>query len=246
MPEDAPAPSPTSAQAPLIADPRAVHRSDFFPGLGWMLDRRRWTQELGPKWPTGFWDDWLREPPQRRGRAFLRPEVSRSYTFGESGVSQAQFFARYLATVRLNDVPVDWAAEDLSYLAKGAYDAALLAAVAGAARVDPGDVFGRSCEGGGGAGPPPVLSVLAAPYADEAAYVRLADVRRGRGGGRAWRRPHSLSPPPLPAVLWLPGRPQGGGPPHSVPRRSLRAPPRLPQAVRPRRDAAGQQGQRGR
>ena len=180
-----------------------MHRSDFFPGLGWMLDRRRWTQELGAKWPAGFWDDWLREPPQRRGRAFLRPEVSRSFTFGESGVSQAQFFSRYLATVRLNDVPVDWAAEDLSYLAKGAYDAALLAAVAGAARVDPGEVFARSCEGAAAAGPPPVL---AAPYADEAAYVRLADVSRG-GRAEVTKRPRSR---PLP-LLPLPPHPQSFG-----------------------------------
>lgn len=41
--------------------------------------------ELGPKWPKGFWDDWLREPAQRKGRAFVRPEVSRTYTFGQQG-----------------------------------------------------------------------------------------------------------------------------------------------------------------
>jgi len=41
-------------------------------------------EELGPKWPEAFWDDWLREPPQRKGRQFLRPEISRSYTFGEN------------------------------------------------------------------------------------------------------------------------------------------------------------------
>jgi alpha-1,3-mannosyl-glycoprotein beta-1,2-N-acetylglucosaminyltransferase len=35
-------------------------------------------EEIGPKWPEAFWDDWLREPPQRRGRHCLRPEISRS------------------------------------------------------------------------------------------------------------------------------------------------------------------------
>lgn len=127
-------------------------------------------EELGPKWPEAFWDDWLREPPQvrlyddadgdahvlhtgmvavvfvfksyhtssilpsimpstrpsihpsvlplylplvhqsinpsicppqhtylqRRARQFLRPEVSRTYTFGVDGVSRAQFFNEYL------------------------------------------------------------------------------------------------------------------------------------------------------
>ena len=29
-----------------------LYRSDFFPGLGWMLKREVW-QELSPKWPAG-------------------------------------------------------------------------------------------------------------------------------------------------------------------------------------------------
>ena len=35
---------------------------------GWLMTRRLWG-ELGPKWPNekGFWDDWLREPPQVAG-----------------------------------------------------------------------------------------------------------------------------------------------------------------------------------
>ena len=38
-----------------------VVRSDFFPGLGWMMNRQLW-EELGSRWPTGYWDDWIREP----------------------------------------------------------------------------------------------------------------------------------------------------------------------------------------
>jgi alpha-1,3-mannosyl-glycoprotein beta-1,2-N-acetylglucosaminyltransferase len=30
-----------------------LYRSDFFPGLGWMLTSDLWT-ELGPKWPKGW------------------------------------------------------------------------------------------------------------------------------------------------------------------------------------------------
>ena len=56
---------------------------------------------------------------QRQGRAFLRPEVSRTFTFGEeSGASGGQYYNEYLGNIKLNDVPVDWAAEDLSYLHK--------------------------------------------------------------------------------------------------------------------------------
>lgn len=62
-----------------------------------------WT-ELAPKWPeaAGFWDDWLREGPQRKGRASIRPEVSRTVTFGEKGTSVGQFYKKYLAKISLN------------------------------------------------------------------------------------------------------------------------------------------------
>lgn len=59
-----------------VSDSTRVVRSDFFPGLGWMLSRTLWKNELSPKWPNGYWDDWLREPNQRKGRHVLRPEVS--------------------------------------------------------------------------------------------------------------------------------------------------------------------------
>ena len=59
-----------NGQAAYRGDPNALHRADFFPGLGWLMTRSLW-RELGPKWPNerGFWDDWLREPDQRKGYA---------------------------------------------------------------------------------------------------------------------------------------------------------------------------------
>lgn len=57
-------------QRSFVGNPARVLRSDFFPGLGWMLTRHVWA-ELGPKWPSGYWDDWLREPPQRQGELAL-------------------------------------------------------------------------------------------------------------------------------------------------------------------------------
>ncbi len=72
------------------------------------MSRALWT-ELKPKWPAGFWDDWLREPEQRRGRACIRPEMNRVFTFGaEGGASAGQFYHEYLATIQLNTVAVDW------------------------------------------------------------------------------------------------------------------------------------------
>ena len=34
-------------------------RTDFFPGLGWMLTKNVW-KELMVKWARSYWDDWMR------------------------------------------------------------------------------------------------------------------------------------------------------------------------------------------
>lgn len=36
-----------------------------------------------------FWDDWIRQPEQRKDRACIRPEISRTATFGKNGVSKS-------------------------------------------------------------------------------------------------------------------------------------------------------------
>ena len=87
-----------------VRDASAVLRSDFFPGLGWMLTQNIWA-ELGPKWPDAYWDDWLREPDQRKGRHILRPEISRSYHLASSGGTSHGQFADYLKNIQLYDGP---------------------------------------------------------------------------------------------------------------------------------------------
>ena len=109
-----------------VTNPKKIVRSDYFPGLGWMMNKRVWG-DLGPKWPTGYWDDWLREPPQRMNRVTLRPESSRSFTFGRKGVSGGEFYDKFLGRIQLNDVQVQWNNQisELNMLAnKKAYDAA--------------------------------------------------------------------------------------------------------------------------
>lgn len=124
-----------NGRADFIRDNAALFRSDFFPGLGWLLPRRVW-EEIGSRWPPGWWDDWMREPPQRKGRVCIRPEVPRTYTFGDRGVSGGQYFHRYLASISLNKDPVPFLSLDLSYLQKAQYDAALEASLRGAAQVN--------------------------------------------------------------------------------------------------------------
>lgn len=96
-----------------VSDPTRVLRSDFFPGLGWMMTRRLWKEELGAKWPAGYWDDWLRLPEQRHGRHIIRPEVSRTFHFGSKGGASQNQFGDELSQVHLNDQPVDWTQQDV-------------------------------------------------------------------------------------------------------------------------------------
>ncbi|KAM9783277.1 alpha-1,3-mannosyl-glycoprotein 2-beta-N-acetylglucosaminyltransferase a [Neosynchiropus ocellatus] len=97
-----------------------LYRTDFFPGLGWMLLKEVW-EELEPKWPASFWDDWMRQPEQRRDRSCIRPEISRTITFGRQGVSLGQFYDRYLRYIKLNTQFVPFTKIDLSYLKKEKY-----------------------------------------------------------------------------------------------------------------------------
>ena len=53
-------------------DPSLLYRVDTMPGLGWLLKRSLYKDELESKWPNESepltWDGWMREPEQRKGR----------------------------------------------------------------------------------------------------------------------------------------------------------------------------------
>ncbi|KAK4491493.1 hypothetical protein RD792_002243, partial [Penstemon davidsonii] len=42
-----------NGQRQFVYDPYVLYRSDFFPGLGWMLSKSTW-DELSPKWPKAY------------------------------------------------------------------------------------------------------------------------------------------------------------------------------------------------
>ncbi|CAM9116827.1 unnamed protein product, partial [Ectocarpus fasciculatus] len=119
----------------FVADEKQVYRSDFFPGLGWMMTRNLW-EEWGPKWPDAYWDDWIREPPQRRGRHILRPEVCRTFHFGKNGVSKQQFHV-FIDDIKLNTVPVDFSLLDLGYLEEKEWDETYMRKIKNARRINP-------------------------------------------------------------------------------------------------------------
>jgi len=68
-----------------VQDPYALARTEFFPGLGWMLPRQLYKNELEQQWPTSHWDHWLRSPEIHRGREIVYPQVPRSYHNGVLG-----------------------------------------------------------------------------------------------------------------------------------------------------------------
>ncbi|KAJ8980158.1 hypothetical protein NQ317_014653 [Molorchus minor] len=108
--------------------PDLLYRTDFFPGLGWMLTKSLWL-ELYTKWPRAYWDDWMRDPLQRKGRSCIRPEISRTRTFGKVGVSNGMFFENHLKYIKLNEQFVPFTKMNLSYLIKENYDRTFVKAV---------------------------------------------------------------------------------------------------------------------
>ncbi|KAK3287077.1 hypothetical protein CYMTET_5397 [Cymbomonas tetramitiformis] len=109
-----------NGQEQFVNSATALFRSDFFPGLGWMLTRDTW-MGLREIWPKGYWDDWMRLRHVRRGRQCIRPEVCRTFNFGEQGSSHGYFFKQYLAKIKVNQEEVQWNEMDLRYLEAEAY-----------------------------------------------------------------------------------------------------------------------------
>ncbi|KAE9550174.1 hypothetical protein FO519_006614 [Halicephalobus sp. NKZ332] len=100
-----------------------LYRTDFFPGLGWMLTSETW-KELSAKWPEAYWDDWLRRQDVRQNRVCIRPEVSRTAhnnRLAGKGSSNG-LYKKFLASIGLPDTPVDFSLVDTERLKKKNYD----------------------------------------------------------------------------------------------------------------------------
>ena len=123
----------------VALDASAVVRSDFFGGLGWMITAKIWA-ELAPKWPEAYWDDWLREPAQRKNRQILRPAVCRTFhVASRTGTSNNQY-GTFLANILLAPGPPR--PFDLRYATAEAADAKLLADLAAAPQADVAQIDG--------------------------------------------------------------------------------------------------------
>jgi len=151
--------------ANLVMDSRAVYRTEFFPGLGWMMERSLW-DEIRDRFAVAFWDEFMRRPDVRKNRHCIRPEISRSFTFGEEGTSAGQFFKTHLSKIKLNDEPVDWETENLQFLSTPeSFDRYLTHRMQQARRVDLGDVDSEAHPG----------VALRLEYDDKTQYKKIAN-----------------------------------------------------------------------
>ncbi|XP_056607524.1 protein O-linked-mannose beta-1,2-N-acetylglucosaminyltransferase 1 [Triplophysa dalaica] len=91
-------------------DSSLLYRVESMPGLGWVLKKSIYKDELEPKWPTPEklwdWDMWMRMPEQRKGRECIIPDVSRSYHFGIIGLNMNGYFHEvYFKKHKFNTIP---------------------------------------------------------------------------------------------------------------------------------------------
>jgi len=112
----------------IASDERRLFRTDYFPGLGWMIRGETWNQikELWPRSPTTGWDHWMRHGSGLHPRECIVPEVSRTHHYSEHGtnVNSGSAIAAVLEAMPLASLPPGKLG-DLSYLLQPAYEAAL-------------------------------------------------------------------------------------------------------------------------
>jgi alpha-1,3-mannosyl-glycoprotein beta-1,2-N-acetylglucosaminyltransferase len=112
---------------PKLADRKKseqLYRTDFFPGLGWMLTSALWN-ELSQKWPEAYWDDWLRRREIRNDRVCIRPEVSRTvHNMKVAGKgSSGGMYKAYLSSIQLPDSAIDFSLIEVDRFRKIRFDA---------------------------------------------------------------------------------------------------------------------------
>ncbi|KAI8610562.1 glycosyl transferase [Chytriomyces sp. MP71] len=113
----------------LGPDAGRLLRTDFMPGLGWLLTRA--VYESVQPWTFGpEWDQWMRRDAQRRGRQCVVPELPRNRNFGREGVSAGVFFDDYIAHIGFADdaTAVDFGArwKEVAGLVAGRYQETMM------------------------------------------------------------------------------------------------------------------------
>ena len=102
--------------------PTALFRSSYFPGLGWMLKRDLWIDELSSHFPDDNWDHWMRATTTSKNRECVSPFLSRNYNVGVGGAtSNQEFYQQFLEPISFDASPAPMGLGDLSYLLNERY-----------------------------------------------------------------------------------------------------------------------------
>jgi alpha-1,3-mannosyl-glycoprotein beta-1,2-N-acetylglucosaminyltransferase len=115
----------------------ALFRSSYFPGLGWMLKRELWINELSGKFPADNWDHWMRASTTSKNRECISPFLSRNYNIGVGGATSSQeFYQQYLEPIAFEPLGAPMGFGDLSYLLNERYFADMKQRISGGAGID--------------------------------------------------------------------------------------------------------------
>ncbi|CAL1131159.1 unnamed protein product [Cladocopium goreaui] len=110
----------------IASDERKLFRTDYFPGLGWMIRNDTWSM-LAPLWssfPSTGWDHWIRHGvPQLRYRDCVAPEVPRSKHVDTKGtnVKAGSGIYKLLEKMAFSKLP-NGELHDVSYLLRDRYE----------------------------------------------------------------------------------------------------------------------------
>ncbi len=100
----------------LHLPPNMFMRTNYFPGLGWMMRSDVW-RELSPKFPQEAWDHWMRTDSQHRGRDCIIPYLSRNKNIGEEGSTvESGIFERLKNMPRNEDARVEYGMRNVAIL----------------------------------------------------------------------------------------------------------------------------------
>lgn len=134
-------------------DPCRLHRTTYFPGLGFLLTRKAWLQ-IRQDWPTAptmGWDYWMRVEFRTADRECIIPEVSRSHHAAAKGssVSSAKQL-RLFEAMAFADTPSTCDAVEpcshfgnVSYLLSEEYESWMRSTVERAPRIDSSELRAR-------------------------------------------------------------------------------------------------------
>eukprot|EP00817_Percolomonadidae_sp_ATCC50343_P000060 CAMPEP_0117428372 /NCGR_PEP_ID=MMETSP0758-20121206/8099_1 /TAXON_ID=63605 /ORGANISM="Percolomonas cosmopolitus, Strain AE-1 (ATCC 50343)" /LENGTH=440 /DNA_ID=CAMNT_0005214701 /DNA_START=406 /DNA_END=1724 /DNA_ORIENTATION=+ len=100
-------------------DKKKVFRTQYFPGLGWMIHKSFWF-EIRERFPITSWDWWMVAPSTNNGRDCLVPLQSRNHNIGKDEATNPDVFDTWLDVVHSTSDLVDLG--DLSYLSLQNYE----------------------------------------------------------------------------------------------------------------------------